>query len=76
MPTGDFPPPEGMIWSDALGWIAAPCAGCKKAIQMPGTYLQVRGKNYHEQCVWKCVGHGYGNHAPITVTKQPEGSEQ
>jgi len=52
------------------------CAGCKKAIQMPGTYLQVRGKNYHEQCVWKCVGHGYGNHAPITVTKQPLGGEK
>lgn len=21
MPTGDFPHPEGMIWTDAFGWV-------------------------------------------------------
>ena len=44
------------------------CAGCKKTILMPVKYFMVRGKSYHEQCLWKCVGHGYGNHRPIEVT--------
>lgn len=23
MPMGDFPPPEGMVWTDAFGWVSA-----------------------------------------------------
>jgi len=43
------------------------CAGCKQVILPPGQYMVARGKNYHEQCAWKCVGGGYGNHRPIEV---------
>lgn len=35
MPTGDFPPPPGAIWSDAIGWHYPACFGFSEPAAEP-----------------------------------------